>query len=67
MTKLKREELRDRYATAAMQALIGKMPLSCVGVEGQVQHSEHKRFKLIVANGAFIYADAMLKVRGLYE
>ena len=63
MTKLERQELRDRYATAAMQSLIAKMPLSWKGMEGRAPHPEHKQFPPAVASGAFIYADAMLKER----
>lgn len=62
------KKLRDRIATAAMNAIIGKIPLMGVNFPfdvGQVDKGVDEKYMIMrsVAQAAYAYADCMLEAR----
>ena len=56
---------RDYFAAMAMQAIISKAPFMVSEVEDKQEYMES--FMHLVANGAYAYADAMMKKRNTEE
>jgi len=56
------EELRDRFAGLAMQALLGDYTVSQSICDNDPRYNE-KNFAEVVALNAYDFADAMLKAR----
>jgi len=57
-----REELRDRFAAAALAALLSHMPPSAVFASRSDKHAEDVAHEKL-ASEAYRWADAMLKAR----
>jgi hypothetical protein len=57
-----REELRDRFATAALTALLSHMPSAVAFAARPDKHAEEVAHDKL-ANEAYRWADAMLKAR----
>jgi len=56
---------RDYFAAMAMQAIISKAPFMVSEAEDKEKYI--KDFTALVANGAYAYADAMMKKRNTEE